>query len=417
MFGWAMFDFANSGYTTVVLTTLFNVYFVTIICSPAQATNPTLLWTLATGSANLLILLSAPLLGAIADHYAMKKKLLLLATAGCALCTALLVFCGPGTVLLAFVLIVMSNYLFACSENLIAAFLPEISSTETAGRISGIGWSLGYVGGILALLLSLAYIDLALERGLSQADAVPHTMLLTAILFCVSATPTFLLLKERAVASPLAGHHSLPTELIRAGAKRLRDTFAERHRHRDLFRFLLAMCLFQAGVATVIVVAAIYANQVIGMSQRESIIMVLVINVAAAAGAFCFGNLQPLLGSVRTLSITLIIWMLALATVYQADAMRDVWIGALLIGIAMGSSQSAGRALVSQLTPPGMSAEFFGLWGFAGRLAAIIGPLSYGLINQLSNGDHQQSLLSTGLFILAGFIILQGVNEKPSPVS
>ncbi|HEX2278023.1 MAG TPA: MFS transporter, partial [Candidatus Tectomicrobia bacterium] len=195
LFAWAMYDFANSGYTTVVLTTIFNAYFVGVVAGGAGGLpggTGTLLWTVAVSIPNALVLLSAPVLGAIADHYAAKKRLLLITTTGCVLCTALLALAGPGDVKLAMGLVVLSNLTFATGENLIAAFLPEISHRERMGRVSAYGWALGYFGGLVVLGLCLAYVAWAQRRGLDSTQYVPVTMLIVAAVFALAATPTFL---------------------------------------------------------------------------------------------------------------------------------------------------------------------------------------------------------------------------------
>ncbi|GBE45732.1 vacuole effluxer Atg22 like protein [bacterium BMS3Bbin11] len=140
--------------------------------------------------------------------------------------------------------------------------------------------------------------------------------------------------------------------------------------------------------------------------------MIMVVNFTAAVGAFVFGLFQDQLGANRTLELTLLIWILAIAVVWQGDTKTQFWIAANLIGLAMGSSQSAGRALVALFAPEGRSAEFFGLWGLSIKLAAVIGPMSYGLIAWYSNGDQRQAIFSTLMFFVVGLIVLFTVNEK-----
>jgi MFS transporter, UMF1 family len=411
LFAWAMYDFANSGYTTVVLTTIFNAYFVGVVAGGAGGLpggTGTLLWTVAVSIPNALVLLSAPVLGAIADHYAAKKRLLLITTTGCVLCTALLALAGPGDVKLAMGLVVLSNLTFATGENLIAAFLPEISPQEEMGRVSAYGWALGYLGGLAVLGLCLAYVAWAQRHGFGAAQFVPRTMLLVAAVYALAATPTFLWLKERAIpSSPGAGERYLAV-----GFRRLRHTLAESPRFRDLFRFLIALTIYYCGINTVVVLAAVYAQEVMGFSTSETIVLVMVVNVTAAAGAFLFGQIQPRLGSVPTLALTLVIWSIATILAYMSDSRAGFWVVANLVGIALGSSQSCGRALIGQFAPAARAAEFFGLWGLAGKLAAIVGPLSYGLITYLTAGNHRLAILSTVGFFVAGLATLARVNEQ-----
>ncbi|MEO8717503.1 MAG: MFS transporter, partial [Burkholderiales bacterium] len=203
VWAWSMYDFANSGYTTVVITAVYNAFFVAAVAG--RAPWATFAWTAALSVSYLAVLLSAPLLGAWADAHAAKKRLLLFATAGCVLFTAALYFVGPGAVALAIVFIVLSNFFFSVGENLIAAFLPELADARAMGRVSGWGWAFGYLGGLVSLGISLIYITWAQGAGQSGVQFVPVTMLITAVVFALCATPTFLYLKERAVPQARAG--------------------------------------------------------------------------------------------------------------------------------------------------------------------------------------------------------------------
>lgn len=410
IFAWAMFDFANSSYTTVVLTAIFNAYFVSVVAGSGQDQDgsATLLWAVAIGIANVLVLLSAPVVGAIADHGGKKKLFLLGSTIGCVLFTALLAQVGPGDVALGMLLLVLSAFMFHTGEDLIAGFLPEIASARDMGRVSGYGWSLGYLGGMLVLGLCLAYVMLAQARGESADQYVPVTLLITAAAFAFAALPTFLWLRERAIPQPLPS----VTEALRLGFARVRHTFVHAHHYHDLFRFLITLSVYYCGIYTVIVLAAVYAQQVMGFNTQDTIIMILVVNVTAAVGAFGFGHLQDRLGSVPTLALTLLVWIVALVLAYALESRNGFWLVANLVGIALGSSQSAGRALIGMFSPPARSAEFFGLWGLASKLASVIGPLCYGLVTYLSRGNHRMALLATSVFFIAGLLLLMTVNER-----
>ena len=275
------------------------------------------------------------------------------------------------------------------------------------GRISGFGWSLGYFGGLLTLGSCLAYINWASARGQGAEDYVPVTLWLTAVIFALAAMPTFIWLRERALPSPLSGGMSY----IRYGFDEVRSTLAHAARYRDLFRFLLCLTAYQAGVATIVVVAAIYAQDVMGFDSQQLIILIMVVNLTAAVGAFLFGFLQDRFGSVRTLAGGIMVWVAAIAVTFIAEHPAYVWVAANLMGLAMGSTQAGGRALIGRLTPEGRNAEFFGLWGLASRAAAIIGPRAYGAVSRLSGGDHRMALLSTLTFFVVGLLILLTVNE------
>ena len=408
IWAWALYDFANSGYTTVVLTTIYSAYFVGVIAAGAGSGTATLLWTISTAAANFCVLLSAPVVGAIADQRACKKRFLLITTVLCVGATAALALAGPGSVPLAMLLVTISAIAFASGENLVAAFLPEIATPEKMGRISGYGWSLGYFGGLLTLALCLAYIQFAEGRGSPAQAYVPVTLLLTAAIFAITATPTFLWLKERAL--PVAGPARGST--LRRGLAEVRNTLSRAVQLRDLFRFLLCLVFYQAGVATVVVVAAIYAQEVMGFDSQQLIVLIMVVNLTAAAGAFLFGYAQDHFGSVPSLAGGLALWIIAIGIAYFTEAEWQLWLSGNIMGLAMGATQSGGRALIGRMTPVAHSAEFFGLWGLASRAAAILGPLSYGLISHLGGGDHRAALLSTlGLFVI-GLLLLLTVDEN-----
>ncbi len=408
---WAFYDFANSGYTTVVMTTIYSAYFVGVVAADLETAEPgsaTLVWTLAIGAANLIVLVSGPIIGAIADFRASKKFFLLLSSIVCVSATAMLAGAAPGQVALAVVLITLSSVAFASGENLIAAFLPEIASPENMGRISGYGWSLGYFGGLLTLGFCLAYINYASGQGLGPEHYVPVCLLITAIIFAITALPTFVWLRERASIRPLPSGKNY----FSAGLAQVLDTLGHASRLPDLFRFLLCIVLFQAGVATVVVIAAIYAQEVMQFDSQQLIILIMVVNLTAAVGAFFFGFMQDRFGSVNSLAAALLVWIAAIAVALQADSETHIWIAGNLIGLAMGATQAGGRALIGQLTPASHNGEVFGLWGLANRSAAILGPISYGLINRVGGGDHQLSLISTLTFFVLGLILLFTVNER-----
>ena len=407
-FAWAMFDFANSGYTTVVLTAIFNTYFVSEVAGHYGNAQATFIWTLAIAFANALVLLTAPIIGAIADLSAAKKRCLLLSTAVCVISTAGLAFVGSGDVLAAISLLIVSCVAFHTGENLISAFLPEIAKPDEMGRVSAYGWTLGYLGGLLVLGLCLVYVHYAQAVNLRLDEYVPNTMLIVAAIFFLASLPTFIWLKERAVRS----HKATKKRYLEEGFQRLKQTLIRARQHQDLFRFLVSLTVYQSGVFTVVVLAAVYAEQVMGFETQDTLKLILVVNVTAALGAFVFGFVQDKIGAIPSLAIILIIWILALICAYFSTSSMEFWVVANLIGVALGSSQSASRAITGLFSPVERTGEFFGLWGLATKLAAIIGPLSYGFITQQSGGNHQLALLSTAGFFLVGLVLLIGINEQ-----
>jgi UMF1 family MFS transporter len=402
-FGWAMYDFANSGYTTVVLTAVFNAYFVGVVADGADW--GTLAWTLALGLSNALVMLATPVLGAWADARAAKKLLLVAATVGCVVATAALAGVGRGDLWLAVAAIVVSNFCYSIGEQLTAAFLPELARREALGRVSGWGWSLGYFGGMLTLGLSLGYVSWAQGQGLPATHFVPVTMLITAVVYVLASLVTFVLLKERAVPQPASAAGAAATALRRLGS-----TWREARRYED-FRWLLACALFyQAGISVVIALAAIYAEEVLGFKQTQTMMLIFLVNIASAAGAFAFGYGQDRIGHRKALGLTLWGWVLMTLIALAATTPGPFWVAAVVAGLCMGSSQSAGRALAGLFAPSDRLAEFYGLWIFATRASAIVGPITYGLVTWLTGGNQRLGIASTGLFFVVGLLLLRRID-------
>ena len=400
VFGWAMYDFANSGYTTVVITAVFAAYFVGGIAKGADWA--TFAWTAALSVSYAIVMLTMPSLGAYADMRAAKKKLLAIFTVGCVLSTAALAFAGPGSVALAFVLIVVSNTFFSYGESLTASFLPELARPEGMGKVSGWGWSFGYFGGMLALGICLGYVIWAGKQGIKADTFVPVTMLITAAIYAAAAMVTFKLVKERAVPNPSA----LGQSGITASLLQLKKTFQQAKRYPDFMWLLLCAVFYQGGVAVAITLAAIYAEQVIGFVQQETMVLIFVLNLAAAAGAFGLGYLQDRIGHKPALALTLVGWALTCVIAALTTSKGMFWYAAALAGLCLGSSQSAGRAMAGMLAPPKQTAEFFGLWTFATRLASIVGPMTYGAITWATSGNQRIAIASTAVLFVAGLLVL-----------
>ena len=404
VFGWAMYDFANSGYTTVVLTAVFNAYFVGVIARGADWA--TFAWTLVVGTSSAIVMLTMPAIGAYADLRAAKKRLLAVTTACCVLATFALALTGPGDLWLAALAIVVSNTFYSYGESLTAAFLPELARPDAMGTVSGWGWSFGYFGGMLSLGLSLGYVLWAQGRGLPATHFVPVTMAITAGVYGVASLATFALLRERAVPQARgAGDAGL-----RAALGRLAETFHHARGYRDFMWLLASSVSYQAGIAVVIALAAVYAAQVLGFTQTDTMVLIFMVNIAAALGAFGFGYAQDRMGHKAALGATLVGWIVMTVLAALATGAALFWVAAVIAGLCMGSSQSAGRAMAGLLAPPTQRAEFFGLWTFAVRLAAIVGPLTYGAVTWLTAGNHRLAIVSTAVFFVAGLVLLVPVD-------
>jgi UMF1 family MFS transporter len=399
IWAWAMFDFANSGYTTVIITAVFNAYFVAVVAEGKPW--GTLAWTSTLALSYALVIVTAPLIGAYADATARKKRLLAFSTLGCVIFTAALALAGPGALAVAVLFVVLSNFCFGTGENLIAAFLPELAHDDALGRVSGWGWGLGYIGGLVSLGACLAYVSWAQGQGQTAAQFVPVCVLITAVLFAVASAPTFLYLKERSQPQLATGPGGAWARFAR--------TFREAGRYRDLLRFLACTVCYQAGISAVISLAAIYADQVMGFTTQDTLLLIFIVNITASLGAVAFGWLQDRIGHRPTLALTLLGWLAMVGMIWLASGPALFWAAANIAGLCMGASQSAGRAIVGLLAPPTRLAEFFGLWGQAVKLSAILGPMTYGLASWLSGGDHRLAMLITGSYFVAGLLLLASV--------
>ena len=396
---WAMLDFANSGYTTVVLTAVFSAYFVGVVAGGAPWA--ALAWTATLSVSYLLVMFTLPALGARADARARKRWLLFAASLGCIVGTLVLTRVGPGDLWLAIVAVVFSNYCYSVSDSAIASFLPELAAPQALGRVSGWGWAMGYFGGLLSLGVALAIVLAGESHGEGAPVTVPRVMFATAALFAIAVIPAMLWLRERAKPSTIPVVSPLRT-LARAW-REIGQGF------RQFRLLLLCGASYQAGISVVITLAAVYAEQVMGFTMTQTITLIFAVNIAGAFGALVFGSVQDRIGHRPALALTLVGWLFTAVTAFLAVDVRVFWVAACLAGLCMGTSQSAGRAMVGALAPSDRLASFYALWTFAMQLAAAAGPLAYGLVTWLTSGNQRLAMLLTGLFFIAALGVLSRI--------
>jgi MFS transporter, UMF1 family len=397
-----MFDFANSSYTTVIVTVAFGVYFTRLVAPPGRGDS---LWGGAIAVGNLIVLLLSPILGAVADDSGRKKLFLFFTYATCVAGTSLLYFATPGRVGLALALFVISFVGFSFGENLAGAFLPEISTPANIGRISGLGWGLGYFGGLASLVLVWPLLP---SGGLSQAD-IPKlrlAWLVTGLFFLLAALPTFLFLRERA---PRGTGTAL--QYVRDGFRRLADTARSVRHFSEMVRFLAVFFLYYAGLTSVVAFAGIYASNTLGFTFKELVFLFILLQVSSAGGAFLFGWIQDRIGATRTIQVTLVLWILVCAGAYFVETKGAFWGVALFAGLGIGSLQSASRAMVGLFAPLEKTGEFFGFWGLSKTAAYMVGPFIFGQISA-ATGSQRTAMLSTALFFIAGLIGIAFVDER-----
>ncbi len=418
IFGWAMFDFANQAYTLLIITVVFGELFTTVIVGDRgdgfRLAN--FLWSLALAVSYLMVVVTAPLCGAIMDYRAEKKRFLFFSYLATVATTAMLYFVSPGYVVLGLVLIVLSNYAYSMGESFIAAFLPELGPPEKLGKISGFGWSLGYIGGLFAAGFTLVVLG---EATVENYERIRWVGPFAAGFFLITAIPTFLWLKERGTPK-LSG-----VAYWDIAQQRVRSTLHELRYFKDLSVFLVSLLFSMAGVYIIIAFAFIYGAQVIGWDESVRNIMFIIVQITAAAGALGFGWLQDRLGAKHTYQITLGLWVVAIIAIWatpEITAWANVHFGwqwqaqhvflavGCLAGLSLGSSQSASRALVGVFSPLEKSAEFFGFWGLANKLAGVMGIVMLGVL-QAMIGLQASILLCAGLFVIA-MLICANVNER-----
>ncbi len=395
IFGWCCFDFANSAYVTIIVTVIYFPYFTNVVAAGAPAAAAW--WGIMLAIAQLAVLLVSPLIGAMADIRANKKTLLATTAGLCSLATVSLYFVGTGEIALALGLVGLATAAFYLSENICAGFLPEISTPENAGRISGYGWSFGYFGGLLCLVIAFAIID-----GGDGSERVPLTFVMTGVFFALAALPTLLLLRERAQPRPLPPGIGL---IAASWGENLRSLRALRE-HRVLSLFFLSLFFATAGLTAVVAFASGFAEKEIGFSIKEVIKLFVILQLSGVAGASGFGYLQDKTSPKFALVLALALWIVVCVAAYACPAgakglFYAIGIGA---GIAMGAFQSGGRAVVALFTPEGKSGEYFGFWGFFSKLAGVVGQPVFGLL--VAWYGYRAAILTNAGFFLAGLLIL-----------
>jgi len=395
IFGWCCYDFANSAFITVVITVIFGPYFTGVIAAGNPAANT--LWSVVLALSQAVVIVLGPALGAMADVTASKKKYLLSMMWVCSSATAALWFTGPGTVWLAAVLVVVAYAAFSFGENFCASFLSELSTPQNVGRISGYGWSFGYLGGLGALGLAIAVMDLS-----SVPDPVPLVFVATALFMFVATIPVLVLLRER------KQPESRPGSWWRLGWESIGGAARDLPRHRELLKFLVSFFFYMSGLGAVVAFAAIYSERVLGFSTTENIVLFAALQLCSALGALLCGKWQDRLGSATALTVALLLWCAVVLGAFFATSKAGFFVVGNVAGLAIGSTQAASRAVVALLSPRDRAAEFFGFWGVFGKLAAIVGPLVMGVL--ADTVGLRAAVASTIFFFAAGLLVLRTVS-------
>ena len=419
IFGWTMYDFANQAYTLLIITVIFGDLFTRVIVGDAPDYRlGNLLWSIAIAVSCLAVALVNPICGAMMDYTATRKRYLFLTYVLTVAGTAMLYFVEPGWIMLAMLLIIVTNFAFALGEGIIASFLPDLGPRQALGWISGLGWGLGYIVGLVATAFSLSFLG---EVSLENYDNVRWVGPFSAAFVCIACIPTFIWLRERGTPRRLPPGESV----VQRGLLRLRDTWQEMRQFQDLRRLLISIFFSMAGIAIIVSFAFIYGAQVIKWDESVRTLMFVIVQFNAAVGAIGFGILQSRIGSRFTYLLSQGLWVVAILAIWLTPEIAALarehfglnWqaqyvflFAGCLAGLSLGSAQSAGRALVGLLTPTGKSAEFFGLWGTAAKLAAVFGMVGLGML-QLWFGLADAILFCLALFATSMWIV-RGVDES-----
>lgn len=409
IFSWCMFDFANSSFTTVITTVVFAVYFHDVICQSRP--NADFLWGLSNTISQWIVLLTAPIIGAIADSSGAKKRFLTIAWLGCCGMTASLWFADAGSIALGMTLYVLANMFYSAGENLTASFLPELVEPGRMGKVSGYGWAWGYVGGLCCLVACVAILPG--DKSPDFDNRVRLTNVLVAGFFLVAASPTILLLRERKGAEPLPPGKGY----VRIGFEQVLGTIRQVRRFRELAKFLFVFLVYNCGITIVVSFAAIYAKETLHLKSEERLLFFIVVQVTSAVGAFAFGIVQDRLGARFTINATLLIWVGVCMACYFASSKTGFYLAGNLAGLAIGASQSGGRALVGVFSPPSRSAEFFGFWALFWKMSSSIGPLTFGAASWIAETHgaaepQRLAILVTAVYFVAGFIGMFFIDEQ-----
>lgn len=417
MTAWALYDFANSSFTTLVVTFVYAAFFTRLMTGDEIA--GTALWSRGITATSVLVAVLSPVLGAVADRGGHRKRFLAASTVLCVLATALLYLPRPHAVLaaegagdhavVALVLFVIANTAFEMGGVFYNAFLPEVAAADEVGRVSGFGWALGYVGGLLCMVV--AFVGFVFPEqpwfGLDAGDSgqnIRATNLLVAAWFGLFSVPLFLWVREeRPAVEPGPG-------VVAESLRRLRDTLRAMTAYRQVVRLLVARLFYNDGLVTVFAFGGVYAGVTFGFDFDEIVIFGIVLNVTAGLGAFAMGFLDDRIGGRRTILITLAGLAVGTLVAIAAPSKPWLWVAGVVVGIFAGPNQAASRSLLARFVPPDKENEFFGFFAFSGKATAFLGPLLFGLLTEAFRSQRAGIAAVLG-FLVVGAALLWRVDE------
>jgi UMF1 family MFS transporter len=393
IFVWTLFDFANTSFSIVVVTFLYAVYFKKTVASGEPIGD--LYWSIATSISMIVTAVVGPMLGAIADYSAGKKRFLLFFTLLCIVFTSLLFFVKEGNIFWGVTIFIVATIGFEAGLIFYDAYLPEITTPKNYGRVSGYGFGMGYLGSLATLAIIYPFIENNLIR---------ETFPMSALFFLVFSLPIFFYLSDS------RQRVERTQSYVSIGFSRVWSTITHLRYYKNLAIFLLAYFFYIEGVNTVIYFSGNYASTTLGFSDTELLIFFLTVQTTAIAGSIILGILADSFGQKKTIILTLVLWLITVLLAYLVQDKSGFYVVGLIAGVAMGSSQSTSRSLMSKLTPSEKKTEFFGFYSFFGKSSAVLGPLVFGLVSFLS-GNQRLAIISIGFFFLVGLLILFKVKD------
>lgn len=403
VFSWTLFDFANTAFSVIVVTVLYSNYFTTVVAGGRSS-----LWGLSVSLSMVCAAVLSPPLGAAADCGRNRKFFLFVFTVASVICTALLYFVQAGMVVTGMLLFIVANIGFEGGLVFYDAFLPGLTPKSSLGRVSGYGFAMGYAGALAVLLI--VKLMLPADTDPAYPQMIRFSFVVASVFFLIFSLPMFLFVPEpRLKESSTSSLFKITLAGMRQSAATFTLIFRER-KFPSIARFLIAFFIYNDGIITVIAFAAIFARNVLHMSTGEIIVFFAIVQTSAVLGSLVFGVITDKIGPKKTIIITLVLWLGISIGAYFITTVGFFYVIATTAGIAIGSSQSASRSLMALLTPREHEAEFFGFYdGLCGKASAVVGPVVYGLISDLTN--ERIAALVLGLFFIAGLVLLRNVEE------
>ena len=395
VFSWALYDFANQPFTTIIVTFIYSIFFVNEIALNEQY--GTTMWSYAIAITAIVVSFLSPILGALADSIGYRKFFLTVFTWITCLCSVFLFFPQNGQVFFALTLFVIANICFELSGVFCNSYLHDLSDKKNIGTISGFAWGLGFIGGLLALFLSFVLFDL-------DSFGIRKINILVGVWFFIFSIPTIIFLKDRK-RKKISKYHVLNSVTI------IKNTFKQISQYKVITQFLISRLFFNDGLVTIFALGGVYASTTVGFTNEEVMYLAIILNLAAGIGSLVFGLIEDKIGVLKVIRLTLVILIIATLIAFIAPETKYpkelFWFSGILLGLMVGPNQSCSRSLMAQLTPSNKMNEFFGFYAFTGKATSFLGPLLFGFITHIYN--QQIALLVVILLFFTGFLLFNKI--------